>query len=521
MSKTTDYQWRDSILAEQSGQKMRFFRLDKNLFFKEFLSGRKNEYIQTAMQDLIKRYDIRGKKILSIGPGDCEQEFWFSSDDNSLLLVDIDEGGAIEPGLVKIASQTSETTQGSITYAIGDARRLNDYLVEPFDVLLSFSFTPDEYYRSRVQDENKSPDRNFNWPVGTETFSPILCEMFKQLPDGAVFISLSYCGGPDALSPTYLSALHETLKNHDMKLLEVYALKSSSGVHLVVAQKGLGFQSLIPTDHPLSTIHPRASVGEKPITLFSVRDVRPLDDASAPETITYEILARNFKKGQNCIYEGYLPAEINAFVKAGLNTRVVTNKNSLNSVQLFPNAGELSFIDSKNFEGLKPCHLLWSGNILRDNNFRKENIKKLSTKIETHQNILLSEDTHSLLTVSQPEIFMAYGQAAVNIRNNSAFRIQLNNELSRHGFSINTMWALRASSKVFMIVACKMNDVDTRLEVDRFYPEAVDVTANKIFDIHNPNEKAAFSINLLDIKIFFKKLKVKFCAQWPQKNRFK
>lgn len=512
MSKIAPYQWREDALAEKSDQKIRFLNLDKKLFYDEFLAGLDVEMFRIPMQDLIKRYDIRGKKVLSIGPGECRQEYWFSFDKNSLLLVDIDEGGELEPRLLRAESSKDRDSTETVSFALGDARRLNDYLVEPFDVLLSFSFTPDEYHRTKVQNDNKKHIFQSTWPIGAQAFSPLLCEMFKQLPEGALLLSLSYCGGPDATSLTYLASVKDTLNAQGMKFLEAYVLKSSPGVHLVVAQKGLNFQSDIPyNEHSLSTIHPRGSAGERPVAVFSTQ--KTIDSAIVAckaEDITSEILRNNFKRNRNCIYEGDFAGEVLAFLKYGYDTQILADKKSAGDIKIFPEMGTLKFVSFRDLEFQENCYLLWLGSITRDDNFRKQNICKLGMFENQNTKLLFSDETHTLLKRCHPEVFVTYGLAGVDITDNLAFRAQLERELRSFGLFVHTLSALKVESGFFMLVACRDKAfLKLDFSLPRIYPGSEDNAAIKIYDVNNPPKKPRPKISF-DFRPYARRIKRRF-----------
>lgn len=240
VSADTNHQWRDGKLAEVSQEPLRFYEVSRAFFFKEFLEYFEGlEIYRLAMYSLMDRYSICDSSVLSLGPGNCQQEFFLAERGNRLLLVDIDEGGVIETSLRRIVGQTNPDDH-LITYAIGDGRRLSEYRNHSFDVFVSFSFTPDEFHRHTQQQHAAiSPEHAWGWPLGESTFSPIVLEVLRQLPENGLFISLSYLGGPDpAAALAYLPSMQTTLAKLGMVLLEVYALKASPGVHMVVAGKG-------------------------------------------------------------------------------------------------------------------------------------------------------------------------------------------------------------------------------------------------------------------------------------------
>ena len=273
-------QWVDGRLKPTDEKSLRFYRVNSSLLF-EHLAG---DYLQCerAMQEIIDRYNIRGRKVLGVGPGNCMQEYWFARNDNALILVDIDEKGLIETALQSLHS-VSNATEPTITYAIGDARRTAEYLDNPFDVVFLSGFTPDEYHRATIIDASRTlntehaPDTGV-WPLSRPPFSELCIDLARRLPNGGLFISLSYASGPDVkTSRFYLPAMQAQLRANGLELLEVYFLREIPGVHLAIAvkeQESAALKEIVNTlkkQPPITRIHPCAHNAHElhTITAFS------------------------------------------------------------------------------------------------------------------------------------------------------------------------------------------------------------------------------------------------------------
>src|SRR5262249_40913833 len=107
-------------------------------------------------------------------------------------------------------------------------------------------------------------------------------------PNRGLFISLSYCGGPDVVAATnYLPSMQAQLAAEGLTLLELYYLEQSPGVHLVVALKETRKDRLdayikrLRMQPRLTRIHGRAHCARDALSAFSivpdVPDVVPQD----------------------------------------------------------------------------------------------------------------------------------------------------------------------------------------------------------------------------------------------------
>ncbi len=186
--------------------------------------------IDACMQELVARYDITGKSVLSVGAGTAAQERQFALSGNDLLLIDIDEHRSLLPILAKLAEKPG------LSYWIGDAAEFEQSL-GTYDVLYFSSFTPDEMRRGSMVRGNA--DRGRPWAVSDDPFHPVVMAYTSALKEEGLLIIQSYCGGIDTdANPDYLAACRRQLGEHGMYLMEVHRFKQTHGVMLYTAVKG-------------------------------------------------------------------------------------------------------------------------------------------------------------------------------------------------------------------------------------------------------------------------------------------
>lgn len=235
------------------------FNVSDEAFF-EVLSRHTPAIIQDCARQLVERYHIKNKSILSLGGGAAAEEYYLRKlGDNRLTVVDLDEHGTVEPILKKLPA-------GPLNYIVGDAQA-----IEPpeFDVLFMSGFTPDELRRSDIYRQRDTTDYDFmierfgawEWPPWREPFHPVVHRYLQHLSPGGLFIVQSYCGGLDAgANKHYLPACDRQLLSLGLSLLEVWRFCETTGVMLYVAQKVGGSRPEMRA--PLTQFHGRAASAE-------------------------------------------------------------------------------------------------------------------------------------------------------------------------------------------------------------------------------------------------------------------
>ena len=133
---------------------MKINYINKDLFFSsknpfpDFQNNKKNS--KRPMLEIINRYDIKNKKILSIGSGNAFEEYYFTEFNNFVSLSDADlPYGSITPWIKKCRVEYNS----KLIYDVEDWEKIpKKYKNKPtFDVIYISSLHPDELYRGRVQ----------------------------------------------------------------------------------------------------------------------------------------------------------------------------------------------------------------------------------------------------------------------------------------------------------------------------------------------------------------------------------
>lgn len=238
-------QWTDGELSAVNDAPLLNYSIPPQYFFS---TPDYYEVVKDSMMQLISRYDLSQSDILSIGPGDAQQEYWFYKSGCDLTFIDIDEHGVIVAKLDDITEKSDADdippNERTLTYIIGDARRAPEWLRKNFDVLFISSFTPDEFYRSKLLEDAKRESWLPNllcgsfWLENKAPLSPIMGEFLETgLSKNGLFVLLTYAQGTET-STFFLCAMRDQLREQNIQLLEVYSLVSSPGVCLFIALKG-------------------------------------------------------------------------------------------------------------------------------------------------------------------------------------------------------------------------------------------------------------------------------------------
>jgi hypothetical protein len=201
-----------------------------------------------CMRELVERYGIVGKSVLSVGAGSGEEEHRLVLAGNDVLMIELDEGGSIRERMEKLPEGRG------LSYWIGDAADLAGAL-GCYDVIYFSSFTPDEERRQKIYRDNLAAGRY--WSTTDEPFHPVVMGYTEKLKAGGLLLVQSYYGGVDtAYEPHYLGACQLQLHRAGLSLLEVHRFKHSRGVTLYTAVKGPTQQASV---RPLSAFHGRAA----------------------------------------------------------------------------------------------------------------------------------------------------------------------------------------------------------------------------------------------------------------------
>lgn len=248
-----------------------------------------SQLCEKPITQLIDRYDINSKSVLSIGPSYGHEEYWFHRKGGcSLTFIDIDESHTIEDYLKKISLQA----EGShLVYGIGDASDLSMDGSQRFDVCYFSSFTPDMLKNRKVADRiskssvrrafdrlSRKSDASYSggpWPDNEEPLSNLTSRILRYSlkSDGGLLLYQSYGSNVDARTPGYLSAIRKQLLAIGIFLLETYYFIGYPSVHFFAAYKGSeshlkDFLKDLANRPELTRIHGRAQVTFRGLAKF-------------------------------------------------------------------------------------------------------------------------------------------------------------------------------------------------------------------------------------------------------------
>jgi hypothetical protein len=189
--------------------------------------------IDACMDELIERYGIHGKSVLSVGAGTGNEEIRFTKAGNDVLMIDVDEQRSLTIALENMKPSTG------LQYWIGDATELENSL-KTYDVLYFSSFTPDEQRRASIA----RPRGGCGWPLDENPFHPAVMRYATALKNGGMLILQSYFNSIDTnLNPDYVATCKRQLLDSGLHLFESHRFAKTRGVMLYAATKGETWQA--------------------------------------------------------------------------------------------------------------------------------------------------------------------------------------------------------------------------------------------------------------------------------------
>jgi hypothetical protein len=268
---------------------------------------RDRKKVRDAVNQLIARYNIRDKQVLSIGPGMGYEEYWFYESKCQLRLVDFDETKTIEPYLNTLKPSDNSHC---MKYFIGDAKDYYLQYKEKFDICYFSSFTPDERRRGGIRNKylskpplfhrvikylsrllylgylvNKTPYLKkvcrYSWPQNANPFHDLVISITQDfLENGGLFIYQSYCDGVDIQSnPHFIKLARKQLRTIGVELLEVYNFTQGPANCLMVGVKASEkeakvFADKISANPALTKFHGRSSLISTIEKAYDIRNAR-------------------------------------------------------------------------------------------------------------------------------------------------------------------------------------------------------------------------------------------------------
>jgi hypothetical protein len=244
------------------------------------------------IRQLIERFDLSGRNLMSVGAGGAFEEIAFLQNGvRRAFLFDIDEHNSLTGILPTLGSPAP--TSAPIVYTLDDFTRVqpdSDHL-GPIGLLYFSGFTPDEMHRGAIHRAHIAALRaggssrrhgDPDWPADATPLHPIvLTAIDRYLADEGIVIIQSYFDGIDVLAnPGYVEAWVRSLAKHHVALLEGYCFRASSAVTLWIGLKITSNGSrgdrgrLNEARHrlemrpPLTRFHGRAMLEDKTIIRF-------------------------------------------------------------------------------------------------------------------------------------------------------------------------------------------------------------------------------------------------------------
>lgn len=207
--------------------------------------------VSQSMANVIDRYDLGRKSVLSVGSAEGREEFWFYKSGCTLTFLDKlqdDDGHDIgfESGVFKRLTQMAknEDVREPLTFVVDDFRAFltRSEWEERFDVVYFSSLAPDELRRERISVDyvnNRRPGDNRSWPRQAEPFLKEVLDYGRFLKPGGFFIVQSYRGGPClTTNPHYIPQAVQQMKQHGLWVNELHYFTQGPGCYLIAATKG-------------------------------------------------------------------------------------------------------------------------------------------------------------------------------------------------------------------------------------------------------------------------------------------
>lgn len=193
------------------------------------------ELVRAPIQQLMARFDVRGKSILSIGAGDCFEERWMAPA-NKVTAVDISDR----------MSGFDEAFQadGPDQYIVQDAAEFIESCRDHFQLVYISSFEPDEYRREQLQQAWRDRrtagqrSRHVTWEPGETPYHPVIESSLRLVRPGGLVILQHYRGGVNVVAnPHYFRDVETQFSRHGVNLVEAHHFRASPQHLLLVAMK--------------------------------------------------------------------------------------------------------------------------------------------------------------------------------------------------------------------------------------------------------------------------------------------
>ena len=245
------------------------------------------KHVKVPIQQLVQKYQVKNKKILSIGPAVGSEEYWFWENGNLLTFIDIDQGSVIEPFLKVLPQKTSDC----LTYYIGNAYDYGDNKTcERFNIVYCSSFAPDELRRRDILKGHSKFNLNIlivrvirklmkvlgikkyirveNWPKKENPILDLIINYVDEyLEMGGLFIQQEYAYPIDFRSnPHAIVLIKRQLEKIGVQLLRIYSFKEKYLSNLIIGYRGtreeaLAYLETIKSIPDINIFHGRSEYG--------------------------------------------------------------------------------------------------------------------------------------------------------------------------------------------------------------------------------------------------------------------
>lgn len=239
-----------------------------------FCFPRSVQLVKEPIAQLISKFNVHNRRIVSIGSSTAYEEYWMWRAGNELVLLDLDDGDTIERYL-----RTLPPGDGNcLDYYIGDAFTFDS--ADKFDVLYLSSFTPDEGRRRAIQANRfKTSIGRTAYRIGRKLglpapkwpadVPPYMDEVMKfsghNLSAGGLFICQSYAGCIDVKrNPHAIELTRKQLEAHGLQLIKMYC-NEKMRASLTIGFKGtsseaINYMKSIASNPEVTKIHGRKAI---------------------------------------------------------------------------------------------------------------------------------------------------------------------------------------------------------------------------------------------------------------------
>ena len=269
------------ILLAEKISNLASYRIDYEEFFsylhdptQKELFEKLKELCREPMNQLIKKYNLHSKKVLSIGPGHAFEEYWFWKNGGSLTFISDQE-------IFSNSKINLEKQNNHLAYIIDDAKNFKKYITEKFDVVYFSSFPPNELTNRTIRHKyqlsivrrglnllSRKTKINFlqkqwTWPHNEKPFIDFVMEIMETvLGTGGLVIHQSYASDIDTRSINYIDRVKEQLDSINIRLLTVYYFIDRPHVKLIIGYKNnlseaIKFATKIKNNPEINSFHAR------------------------------------------------------------------------------------------------------------------------------------------------------------------------------------------------------------------------------------------------------------------------